>query len=91
MENHDVKLKLLAQAIHEIRGLLSCHLGAPNEGDVSEATSAHLAYALHNEALAIIENRPQDFNVNAAIKKIKLIEDKYGNRFGGRFDSFNKE
>ena len=91
MENNEAKLKLLAQAIYEIRGLLSSHLGAPNEGDVSEATSAHLAYALHNEALAIIENRPQDFDVNAALEKIKIVEDKYGKQFGGRFDSFDEE
>jgi hypothetical protein len=35
--------------------LLSGYLGTQSSGDISVRQAAHLAYALHNEALAILE------------------------------------
>ena len=57
MPNHQSQAKILAQAIYEIRLLLSGYLGSQNKGDTSVREAAHLAYALHNEALAVIEGK----------------------------------
>ena len=50
----------MAQAVYEIRQLVSSYLGSENEGDPVVRRAAHLAYALHNEALAVLENRTFD-------------------------------
>ncbi len=85
MNSKDAQLKVLAQAVYELRGLLGGYLGDRNPETQCESVSAHLAYALHNEALAIIEDRPEDFNVDVAIKKIKHVDEMYGEQFGDRF------
>tara|TARA_R110002167_G_scaffold73942_12_gene207252 strand:+ start:5416 stop:5880 length:465 start_codon:yes stop_codon:yes gene_type:complete len=64
MDSKDAQLKVLAQAVYELKGLLANHLGNRDPETQCESVSAHLAYALHNEALAIIEDRPEDFNVD---------------------------
>jgi hypothetical protein len=85
MDSKDVQLKVLAQAVYELKGLLANHLGNRDPETQCESVSAHLAYALHNEALAIIEDRPEDFNVDVAINKIKRVDEMYGEQFGDRF------
>lgn len=47
--------KILAQGIYEISQLLSDYLGSQPEGDPVVRRAARLAYALHNEALSVIE------------------------------------
>lgn len=85
MDKKDAQLKILAQAVYEMRLLLSDHLGCRDKEMLCEAVSAHLAYALHNDALAILENRPDDFDINAAIKRIRRVDEIYDEQFGDRF------
>ncbi len=86
MNKKDAQVKILAQAVYELRLLLSDHLGSIDKEMLCEAVSAHLAYALHNEALAIIENRPEDFDIEKAIESIKKVDERYGEQFGSRFE-----
>ncbi len=85
MDSKDAQLKILAQAVYELRGLLGSYLGNKNPEEQCESVSAHLAYALHNEALAIIEDRPEDFNVDIAIQNVKRVDEIYGEQIGDRF------
>jgi hypothetical protein len=63
---------ILAHALYEIRILLSPYLGANNKDPIEVRVAAHLAYALHNEALAVAEG--QHFDVEAALAKVKAID-----------------
>ena len=91
MKSDEANFKLLAQAVYELRLLLSHHIG-PAEGIASaEVASANLAYALHNEALAIVENRPNDFNIDKAIEKIKKAEKISGGKYSGEFQALIHE
>ena len=90
MDNKEIQIRILAQAVYELRLLLSHHLGSNDEETKCEAISAHLAYAIHNEALAIIENRPADFNVNEAVNKILRVEELYNEKFSFRFEDLVK-
>jgi hypothetical protein len=87
MDSKDAQLKIMAQAVYELKGLLSDYLGNRSPKTQCESVSAHLAYALHNEALAIIEDRPEDFNLDDAINKIKRVDEMYGEQFGERFQN----
>jgi hypothetical protein len=69
---NDPESKMLAQANYEIRVLLSGYLGLQNEKDPVVCRAAHLAYALHNEALAIIEGGA--FDVKDAHMKIESVD-----------------
>ena len=46
--------QVLAFAVYEIRLLLAHHLGSDDTPDPSVRTAAHLAYALHNQADAVL-------------------------------------
>ena len=72
MTDDDTQIKVIAKALYEIRILLSSYLGSANSGDLPVREAAHLAYALHNDALAIIEGR--GFDTQAAIVRIKAIK-----------------
>lgn len=85
MDKKDAQVKILAQAVYELRILLSNHLGNKDKEELREAVSAHLAFALHNDALAIIEDRPNDFDIDEAIKRIRRVDEMYGEQFGDRF------
>lgn len=54
-EQKAIHTKAVALALYQIRILLSDYLGSQNEGDIVVRQAAHLAYALHNEALAVVE------------------------------------
>ncbi|WP_291519396.1 hypothetical protein [Acidovorax sp.] len=75
--------KVLAQAIYEIRMLLSHHLGSGVDADLSVRLAAHLAYALHNEALAVIEGN--GFDVAEAVKRVANIDSFLGGTAGADF------
>jgi len=79
MDSKDVKIKVLAQAVYELRLLLSNNLGSPFDGASSEKVAAHLSYALHNDALAIIENREDDFVVEETLKTLNHLDSLFGN------------
>ncbi len=72
MVANKTEVKILALALHEIRVLLSPYLGSDNLGPIEVRVAAHLAYALHNEALALAEGR--DFDVKEALAKVQAID-----------------
>lgn len=63
--------QVLAFAVYEIRQLLAQHLGNDGAFDPAIRAAAHLAYALHNQASAILEGKhvPPDQSI-AAIEKV---------------------
>lgn len=75
--------RLLAHALYEIRVLLAGHLGSKNEGDPVVRRAAHIAYALHNEALAIAEGR--SFSREDALGKLAAVDAMFGERYVERF------
>ena len=75
--------RLLALALYEIRLLLVGSLGSQNDADISVRQAAHLAYALHNEALAIVEDR--QFEPTAAIARLRAVDDMLGSEFFKHF------
>ena len=85
MPNGESQAKILAQGIYEIRQLLSGYLGSRNEGDPLVRRAAHLAYALHNEALSVIEKGT--FDSAKAIDKIRAVDSMFGESFASRFES----
>ena len=82
MTQHRDQAKLLAFAIYEIRILLSGYLGSDNPGDPAVRQAAHLSYALHNPALAILEGR--DFDVAKAIQGLAFVDSALGGDFTER-------
>jgi hypothetical protein len=77
------EVKVLAQAIYEIRLLLSHHLGSEIDADLSVRIAAHLAYALHNDALAVIEGN--GFDVAEAVRRVAKIDSVLGVTAGADF------
>ena len=75
--------ELLAVALLEIRTLLADCLGSANDAPLRTRIAAHLAYALHNEAEAVLEGRPVD--ANAALARISAIDSILGVEDGKRF------
>ena len=47
--------QVLAFAVYEIRLLLAHHLGSGDTSDPAVRAAAHLAYALHNQADAVLQ------------------------------------
>ena len=80
MNESDKQLRLMSAAIYEIRGLLSGFLGSGNEGESCVRLAAHLAYALHNEALAVLEGEGE-FELETALARIKRAEEIVGCHF----------
>ena len=71
--------KILAFAVFELRLLLAGHLGSNAVGEPSVRAAAHLAYALHNQALAVLEGR--QFNPTEAIEAIARVDQIFGENF----------
>ncbi|MBK6907003.1 MAG: hypothetical protein IPH08_07905 [Rhodocyclaceae bacterium] len=71
--------KILAFAVFELRLLLAGHLGSNAVGEPSVRAAAHLAYALHNQALAVLEGR--QFNPTEAIEAIAKVDQMFGENF----------
>ena len=83
MSHNASQEKILAQGIYEIRLLLSAYLGSQNQGDPLVRRAAHLAYALHNEALAVIEGGT--FDSAAAVDKVSAVDAMFQESFASRF------
>ena len=83
MNSSDSQARLLAEALYEIRLLLPAYLGSQNTGDIAVRKAAHLAYALHNDALAIIEGKT--FDAQAAIDRVRAVDRMFGENFAERF------
>jgi len=58
--------QVLAFAVYEIRLLLSGHLGSDSTSESSVRIAAHLAYALHNQADAVLHGGTFDPQTAAA-------------------------
>lgn len=83
MSDSQSQAKVLAQALYEIRLLLPAYLGSQNTGDIAVRKAAHLAYALHNEALAITEGKT--FDLGAALGKLCAVDRMFGENYSERF------
>ncbi len=76
--------RVLALAVYQIRILLAGHSGSGDTGDVAVRHAARLAYALHNEALAVLEARHYD--VHGAIARIGVLDAELGAELKPLFD-----
>jgi hypothetical protein len=75
----DLEKRLLAATVFELRVLLAGQLD--DDGSVGDA--ARLAYALHNQALAVLEQKP--FNVDDALQQLERFESKLGRKYLDHF------
>jgi hypothetical protein len=69
-QQSDLEKRLFAAAIYQIRLLLASHIGSGDKGP--ERAAAELAYALHNDALSVLANRPVD--VVTSLGKLDRLE-----------------
>ena len=80
----DVKQnQLLAFAVYEIRLLLSHHLGSGETLDPAVKAAAHLAYALHNQAEAILQGHT--FDPEKAIEALSAVDRMLATKFQASF------
>jgi hypothetical protein len=75
--------KTVALALYQIRVLLSSYLGSQNDGEMRVRQAAHLAYALHNEALAILEGGSFDSEIVA--RRLAAVDGMLGSQFTDLF------
>ncbi|MBJ2143907.1 hypothetical protein JC796_24425 [Delftia acidovorans] len=75
--------KILAKAVSEIRLLLSGYLGSNVDADQSVRIAAHLAYALHNDALAVLAGN--GFSADEALKRVAAVDSLLGVEVGSEF------
>ena len=70
--------KVLALALLEIRQLLASELGVriPSETATHIRHAAHLAYAVHNEALAVLAG--DSFNATDALERLSQADSLFG-------------
>jgi hypothetical protein len=71
--------QILAFALFELRLLLSGHLTPSAGGEPSVQAAAHLAYALHNQALAVLEGK--SFDPAQAVEAIAKVDKQFGENF----------
>lgn len=89
MSTHNSQAKILAQGLYQIRILLSGYIGSEVEGDTSVKIAAHLAYALHNEALALLDD--QEYDERFALSKIAAVDTMFNeNYLHKQFSGLNK-
>jgi len=74
--------QILAFAIYEIRGLLAPYLGSTSDANPSIREAAHLAYALHNQADAVLQG--SSFNAAEALSAIGAVDRMLATDFHGR-------
>lgn len=63
--------ELMAAAIYEIRLLLAGYLGSDCDAEPNVRLAAHLAYALHNDALTILDG---DGNVDILAARKRILQ-----------------
>ncbi len=74
--------QLLAFAVYEIRQLLAHHLGSDDTPVPAVKAAAHLAYALHNQADAILQGRT--FDPQQAIESLSAVDRMLATNFQAR-------
>lgn len=81
----DESNRIMAAAVYEIRLLLANYLGSECDADPEVRLAAHLSYALHNAALAIM-NGSTEIDVNEIKSRIvtarKIVGVKYSDNGG---------
>jgi hypothetical protein len=77
----DLEKRLLAAAVFELRVLLSAHIDPSS--DSPETSAALFAYALHNQALAVLDGRPID--VTKALDAVARLEPRLGSAYVQHF------
>jgi hypothetical protein len=78
-ESSETHVKMVALALFQIRVLLSGYLGRDSDGDLCVRQAAHLAYALHNEALALVEGGT--FDAQAVASRLASVDEMLGADF----------
>lgn len=82
--------QILAFAIYEIRLLLNHHLGSEDTPDPAVKAAAHLAYALYNQADAILQDGT--FDPKQAIEALSSVDQMLATNFQARLmQSINHE
>lgn len=81
--------KVVAFAIVEIRQLLAGYLGSQSTADLSVRIAAHLAYALHNQADAVLEGKP--FDTQQALRGFGAIDGLLGTEYERRLPGLMTE
>jgi hypothetical protein len=76
--------QLLAFAVYEIRLLLADHLGSQSDSPMPVRAAAHLAHALHNEALAVLQGQAVD--VHAAAARLDAVDNMLVTDFRSRIN-----
>jgi hypothetical protein len=80
----DVKQnQLLAFAVYEIRQLLAHHLGSGDTPDPAVKAASHLAYALHNQAEAILQGHT--FDPEKGIEALRAVDKMLATNFQASF------
>ncbi|WJI15908.1 hypothetical protein MWN52_00925 [Pseudoxanthomonas winnipegensis] len=74
--------QVLAFAITEIRQLLAGYLGSQADADLSVRIAAHLAYALHNQAHAVLEGK--SFDTQQALRALGAVDSMLGTEYERR-------
>jgi hypothetical protein len=82
-DTNEMHAKVLAQAVYEIRLLLGDYLGDDARCDPAVRQAAHLAYALHNEALAVVSG--STFDIPAALSRLDAVDEKLGSQLRAAF------
>ena len=85
MPSSDQELRMFAQAIYEIRGLLAGYLGSENTGDISVRQAAHLAYAFHNQAESVLSGQPADLANSLSI--IRATDEMFNSNYAQIFNT----
>ncbi|HEY1137289.1 MAG TPA: hypothetical protein VGE64_07350 [Xanthomonadaceae bacterium] len=75
--------RILAQAIFEIRVLLSGYLDSSAKDHLHVREAAFLAYALHNQALESLSGKA--FDTNRALAAIASVDTKFHSNLVQRF------
>jgi len=76
----DDQAKLLAAALYEIRFLLQTYSG----DDVDVQLAERLAYALHNDAMSVIEGNTA-FDISASRRRIEIAQQLTGGTYSDGF------
>ena len=66
-----------------MRLLLAGHLGSTADGELPVRIAAHISYALHNQALAVLEGNT--FDVSRAISALSAVDEMFGETLVQRF------
>ncbi|KUF37094.1 MULTISPECIES: hypothetical protein [Xanthomonas] len=77
--------QLFAFALYEIRLLLAGHLGSQSESPLSVRAAAHLAYALHSDAEAVLQGR--SFDPESVATRLGAVDRMLGTTFQQRLSA----